>query len=353
MLFIRKGLPLLAALALAALLAACSGDSGGNSTTGSPNPPDKVTFMAGFKPQADLPFVGAYVAKEKGFFSDENLDVDIQHVATPGDNFKFLATGQVQFSTADASAVLQRRTDDPPLPIVAIALIGQKGQQGFAVLASSGIATPADWKGKTAGYKGSDVTPDYLAILAATGVDRSAVKEVHIGFDPQVLTQGQVDVYPVFTSNEPDTLRRAGYDVKVFEASDYGVPTLGLTYVTTEDYASKHPDVVRRFLRAVLRGIYYADKYPDEAIQTVLKYAPDADPAHQKFMLETELAEAKNATTAEKGLGWQAQEQWQKLHDLLVQYHALPKPLSDVSVVHDDQFLKDIYASGPAALQPK
>ena len=53
-------LPLLAA----ALLAACK-DSGGSeksSPAASPGPPDKVTFMAGFKPQANLPFVGAYVA---------------------------------------------------------------------------------------------------------------------------------------------------------------------------------------------------------------------------------------------------------------------------------------------------
>ena len=99
--------------------------------------------MAGFKPQANLPFVGAYVAQEKGFFAEENLDVEIQHVATPGDNFRLLATGQVQFSTSDATALLEKWTGDPVIEVVSLALIGQTGQQGFAVLADSGIESPA------------------------------------------------------------------------------------------------------------------------------------------------------------------------------------------------------------------
>src|SRR5687767_14984011 len=91
-------------LALLAALSGCSDDNeggeGGATTetlAKTSGPPDKVTFMAGFKAQANVPFVGVYVAQEKGYFGEENLEVDIQHVTTPGDNFRFLATGEVQF----------------------------------------------------------------------------------------------------------------------------------------------------------------------------------------------------------------------------------------------------------------
>ncbi len=76
--------PLLAALLpllVAVLLAACENGGGGPGESGasppalSPAAPDKITFMAGFKPQANLPFVGAYVAQEKGFFAEQNLEV--------------------------------------------------------------------------------------------------------------------------------------------------------------------------------------------------------------------------------------------------------------------------------------
>lgn len=339
---IRLAVPVLLALLCAALLIACDGSGDDNSAARSPEAsppaPEKVTFMAGFKPQANLPFVGAYVAQEKGFFAAQNLEVEIQHVSTPGDNFRLLGLGEVQFSTADAQTVLERAGDDPPLGIVAIALIGQRGQQGFAVLPDSGIGTPADWAGKRAGYKGTQPAPDFLAILNAAGVDPAEVETVRVGFEPQVLTEGQVDIFPVFLSNEPDTLRKLGYDVKLFEAADFGAPTLGLTYVTTSAYIAEKPDVVLRFLKAVLRGIEYARDNREEAIGIVLQYAPQEDREHMRFMMDTELDAAEGEVAEENGLGAMTEKQWQDLHDFLVQYGGIPGPLDDVTSVYTPEF---------------
>jgi ABC-type nitrate/sulfonate/bicarbonate transport system substrate-binding protein len=183
------------------------------------------------------------------------------------------------------------------------------------------------------------VTPDYLAILRAEAVERESVREVKIGFAPQVLTEGEVDIFPVFVSNEPDTLRRLGYEVRLFEAADYGAPTLGLTYAAMREYIDANPDVARRFVRAALRGIAYADANREEAVQIVLKYAPEADAEHELFTLETELAAAKTGAAETGGVGAQNQEQWQRLHDFLVQYGALAAPLDDVSAAFTDEFL--------------
>ena len=71
--------------------------------------------------------------------------------------------------------------------------------------------------GKIAGYKGSDVPPDYLAILKATSVLRSDVEEVRVGFEPQLLTEGVVDIFPVFIANEPDTLSSLGFETLVLK----------------------------------------------------------------------------------------------------------------------------------------
>ena len=344
--------PLLVALLpllLAIVFAAC--DNGGDqppagSPAASPATPDKVTFMAGFKPQANLPFVGAYVAQERGFFAVQNLEVEIQHVNTPGENFKFLALGQVQFSTADAATLIERAGDDPPLGIVAIALIGQRGQQGFAVLGDSGIETPTDWAGKRAGYKGTQPTPDFLAILNATGVDPGEVETVRVGFSPQVLTEGEVDIFPLFLSNEPDTLRNLGYQITVVEAADFGAPTLGLTYVTTQDYLAENPDIVLRFLKAVLRGIDFALDNPDEAIDIVMEFAPQEDRDHMRFMMDTELRAALVGPAYQDGIGWMTGEQWQALHDYLAEFGGIPAPLDDVSVTYNDGFIQKTNVGG-------
>lgn len=300
------------------------------------NQPDslrEVVFMAGFRPQANLPFVGAYVAQEKGFFTDEGLTVTIEHSAGGGEHLQLLAAGEVQVTTQDAAVLLQRRAD-PGLPLVSIGLIGQRGQQAFVALADSGMSSPADWAGHTIGFKGTP-PPDLFAILAANGLTEDDVELVNVGFDPRTLTEGLVDVYPVFKSNEPNLIRGWGYDIVQWEAADYGVPTLGLTYVTTEALIESDPALLQSFMNAVLRGIDYAQKNPDEAVQIVLKYAgEDADADHMRFMLDTELTDA----ISPDGFGWQTEAQWQALADMLQTYESLPDDV-DVTAAFTTQFL--------------
>ena len=302
-------------------------------------PLDKVVFMAGFKAQANLPFVAAYVAQEQGFFREQDLEVEILH-ASSGEHLKLLIAGDVDFTTAAAASVLKRRSD-PELPIVALALFGQRSQQAFVALKGSGIETPADWEGKTFGYKTS-VPPDYLAILKAAGVDRSKIQEVRVGFDVRLLTEGKVDVLAVFNSNEPDTIRRLGFDVNVWEPTDFRVPSMGLTYITREEFANESPDVTERFLKATLKGMQYALENEEATLDIVMRYAPQADREHQRFMLRTELGDAESPLTEENGLGWMTDGQWQELYDQLLEYEALPQPF-DYTTAYTDRFLRAIY----------
>lgn len=296
-----------------------------------------MTFMPGFQAQANLPFVGAYVAQEKGYFAEEGLEVTIQHSAGGGQHMQLLAAGEVQVTTQDAAVLLQRRVE-PGLPLVSIGLIGQRGQQAYVALADSGIETPKDWVGRTVGYKGTP-PPDVYAILEAVGLDVSDVDLVNVGFDPRVLTEGVVDVYPVFKSNEPNLIRSWGYELNMWDAADYDVPTLGLTYVTTEELVQSEPETLRAFMSAVMRGIEYAGANREEAVEIVLQYAgDDADPQHMRYMLDTEFEDYHSAVTETNGPGWQTIEQWQALADMLTAYEILPQAL-DASGAFTNEFL--------------
>lgn len=303
--------------------------------------PDRISmiFMPGYIPQANLPFVGAYVAQEKGFFEREGLDVVIEHSPGRGEHLQLTTLGKVHVTTQDAAVLLKRRSD-PGLPLVSFALIGQRGQQAFAALISSGLETPKDWEGRLVGYKGTP-PPDLFAILIAAGANPDLVDLVNVGFDSRVLTQGQVDVYPVYKSNEPYLIRSWGYDLTLWDAADYGVPTLGLTYVTSDETLKNEPEMLTRFLRAALDGIEYAADHIDEAVEIVLKYAgPEADPEHMRFMLESELLDLTSEVTQEHGVGWQTIEQWQSLADLLVEAGVM-SPI-DVSTVFTNELLEAI-----------
>ena len=104
----RTAAVLLAMLALAALLiAACNGDDDDGELR-------EITFMAGFRPQATLPFTAVYVAAAQGYFADEGLEVTIQH-STQGEHLQLLLAGNVHFTTGTAAQLMRRRAAETPL----------------------------------------------------------------------------------------------------------------------------------------------------------------------------------------------------------------------------------------------
>ena len=235
------GLVLSLGLIAALLVAGCGGG---------PDDDERLTFtfMAGFRAQSNLPFVAAYVAEQEGFFDDENLDVTIQHSSGQGEHIRLLLSDDIDLTTQPASEVIQRRAD-PGAPLVVVTLFGQTGDLGYAVLEDSGIESPADFAGRTVGFK-SVVQAEFLALLNANGLSADDVELVGVGFNPVILPEGQVDVYPVFLNNEPDILQRVmGVPIRVFQASDAGVPTLGVAYVVTEDLLADDTrrEALRRF----------------------------------------------------------------------------------------------------------
>jgi len=296
--------------------------------------------MGGYKPQANLPFVAAYVANDMGYFAEQGLAVDIKHSTGQGEHLKLLLQGAVDVTTADADAVLKRRAEQD-LPIVAFALFGQRGNQAYAVLEDSHIRSPKDFEGKVVGYKLYQ-NPDYLAMLARAGADRSKITEVSVGFDPRILVERRVDVYPVFTSNEPDLLNRIGFPTRLFDPADYGVATLGLTYVTRRELIEQQPDLLARFLKATLRGVSTAESNAAAAIDIVMRYAPQEERPHQVAMLKSELEMAAGPVTDELGVGWATREQWQSLNDSLLEHGGLERSVN-VDTAFTDQILQRTY----------
>ena len=321
-----------AAVSLVMFFAAC-GDDGGS------DEPQQITFMAGFRAQANLPFVAVYVADAKGFFADEGLSVDIQHSSGQDEHLKLLLEDQVQFITGTASQVVRRRVDG--LPVQAVALFGQRGDQGFIARADSGIESPADFAGRSVGFKAGVVPAELHALLATAGLTVDDVELQSVGFDPRTFIEGQVEVYPVFLNNEPDTVQRVGVEIVVFDPHDLGVPTLGLTYLAHEDTVSGDPELVERFLRATLRAVEYIEDHVDEAVEITLTYAEGADPEHQRFLLETDLAAAQRAD----GIGRGDAAQWQALVDLLLEYDVIEQG-ADIDSAFVGSFVDDLYDDG-------
>ena len=339
--FTRKRLLLtLAAVATltAAFGVACSSDDSDDVLT--------MSYMAGFKAQANLSFVAVYVAEDRGFFAEEGLEVDIQHAGFTGSHKSLLLAGEIDITTLPASEMLQIRANSGA-PYVAVMLFGQRGDFGYAVLNSSGIESPADFAGRSVGFKGI-VQAEFHAMLAAHGLTTEDMEMIDVGFNPVVLVEQQVEVYPVFLSNEPDTLtRNLNQDITVFEAADYGVPTLGVVYLVSEAFLEDETnrEKLERFLRATVRAFEFSVDDPAAAIESSVKFMaedPPPDLVHERFILDIEIENALSDLTRANGVGWFTQQQFRALTDVLLEHGALENDI-DLEAALDRSFLEAIH----------
>ena len=306
--------------------------------------------MAGFKAQANLPFAAVYVAQEMGYFTEENLDVEIRHSASGG-TLSLLASKTIDITTSDA-ANLVKFVSDQDIPLTSFALIGQVGQQSFVSLEKSNINSPKDWEGKVLGYKGSP-PPEYLAILKANQVDRSKIDEVRVGYNPAVLTNGDVDILAVFRSNEPNIIEsKLGYPVTIWSPFDYDLPVLGLNYVTHQDTLNEDSESITKFLRAVVRALYFIVDNEDQSIEMIMKYAQNEDKSHQIYMLRSEIKDAWSTITKENGLGWMSDNQWNSFYKYLNEWGALGKDI-DINKVYTTSILEEVYSDSSNKLDLK
>ncbi len=321
---------LLALLLLGGLLAAACGDDEGEAEL------REVTFMAGFRPQATLPFTAVYVADAQGYFAEEGLAVAIQH-STQGEHLQLLLAGDVHFTTGTAAQLMRRRAAETP--VRAVALFGQRGDQGFVAHAGSGIDTPADFAGRSVGFKAGVVPAELLALLATAGLEADDVDLIGVPFDERVFIEGGVDVFPVFLSNEPNRIRNAGFEINVFDPADHGVATLGLTLLAHANTIADDRDLVQAFVRAAMRGANYAAANVEHAIEIVLTHAEGADASHQRYLLETDLRNAQRAN----GMGRATLDQWEALQAVLIGFDPAFDGPVDVSTVFDGSFVDAIY----------
>lgn len=338
----------------AATSAPAAATSAPAATTASTGAIQDITFQAGYLPQGNISFVAPYVAKEKGFFEQEGLNVTIEHTAPgQGENFKRLAAKDIEISTIPAPDILTQ-VGDNGVPFVSIAVLGHASDNALMTLESSGIKTLKDLEGKKVGYK-FVILPWMKSMLDAAGVDQSKVEFVGVGFDPRVILpdfgEGRVDAVQIFKSNEPDTMQRAGFPVTVFNPEDFGVTSLGQTLVTHKDFVQSDPEMLRKFLKATMMGLKYAadPANAEEVTDIIMKYAgADANRDHQKFLYQTEIKDSylTSPATKEVGLGYASDEEWQAMIDVIAKYKGLKSAPPAVNAVWDGQFIKSIYKDG-------
>lgn len=238
---------------------------------------DALTLQLKWVTQAQ--FGGYYVAKDKGFYKEEGLDVTILPGGPDIAPVQVLAGGGADVTVEWMPAALAAR--EKGLPIVNIAQPFKSSGMMLTCLKESGITDPkTDFKGKTLGVWFSGNEFPFLSWMAHLGLPTEGgpdgVTVLKQGFNVDPLLQKQAACISTMTYNEYGQVLDAGIkpeDLVTFKYEDQGVATLedGL-YVLEEKLGDPAmEDKLVRFVRASMKGWKYAEEHPEEAAEIVME----------------------------------------------------------------------------------
>lgn len=284
-----------------------------------------VLEWTGFQPQ----HFGFWIAKERGWYADEGLDVTIKSSAGSTQAMQLVTGGQAEFGNVAASSLaLSAGKGDMPLRMVA--LFGQKDSLSMAYFESSGIKTPKDIEGRRLGIvPGSLAHLLWPAFAKVNGIDPSKVQTVNWDFRSYygIFGAKKVDVSGNFTlgSTGEWLFKKKGEIVHQFVFSDY-LPLLGSGVAVRTDLIKNDPDLIRRFVKATQRAWIYLEKDPKKAVPeaaaVVHRQFDETPPADilAEYAFEMIPDRMMSPTTAGKPVGWSNPGDWLKMIDLLKTY---------------------------------
>jgi ABC-type nitrate/sulfonate/bicarbonate transport systems, periplasmic components len=259
-------------LLLAGLLAGCG------TQTNQTKALTPVSIMLDWTPNTN--HTGLFVAKDKGYFAREGLDVKIIQPSTDGTVEQLVATGKADFGVSQQEQVTTARTRD--IPIISLAAILQHNTSGFASSVSKNILSAKDFEGKTYGGWGLPSEDAMLkALMQKEKADFSKLKIVNIGEADQLTSLNKdIDLTWIFygwTGIEAELRQHALNMIwlkEVDPALDYYTPVL----ITGEKMTTDKPELVRSFMKAVSDGYKYAISNPQDSAEILIKNAPEANP---------------------------------------------------------------------------
>ncbi|WP_108838121.1 ABC transporter substrate-binding protein [Tateyamaria sp. Alg231-49] len=253
---------------------------------------DDVTLQLKWVTQAQ--FAGYYVALDKGFYEEEDLNVTIKPGGPDIAPTQVLAGGGADVTVEWMPAALAAR--EKGLAMVNIAQPFKSSGMMLTCRKDAGVSSTDDFPGKTLGvwFFGNEFP--FLSWMSQLGIPTDGsdggVTVLKQGFNVDPILQGQAACVSTMTYNEYWQIIDAGLtpeELQVFKYEDQGVATLedGL-YALEENLSDPaFQDKMVRFVRASMKGWKYAEANPDEAAEIVLDN--DASGAqteeHQKRMM--------------------------------------------------------------------
>lgn len=214
-------------------------------------------------------FAGYYAAVAQGYYREEGLQVEIAEAQTGADAVANVLAGRANYGIGSSSLLLARAAGKP---VVALAAIFQHSPLVLAIRRTDRTPSPRDLLGKRVMIE--PFADELYAYLGRDGVTPDKMQVVPHDFNVRSLIDGKVDAMSIYLSNEAHALDRANFGYQILSPSAAGIDFYSDVLFTSERELRDHPERVRRFRAASLRGWQYAMSHPDQIIDLILSRYP-------------------------------------------------------------------------------
>lgn len=267
----------------------------------------KITFSLDFIPLGrHAPW---YAAVAEGYYKAEGLDVSIIPSHGTAQTIQAIESGTAQIGFTDVPSLALAHANGAKLKMVAVNY--EKAPYAIFSLANgANVTTTKQLEGLTLGSGAGSFTPKIIrGFMAQHGLDPNSLKISNVAPSARAsaLLSGQVPSIEFFVMAKPGLSGAAKgkhTELRTFLLADHGLKLYSNGIVTTESYLAQHPDIVKKFVHASLRGWQFALRSPKKAAEDQIKFIPslNVDKSVAEIAVVKDLAVTPEVE--KHGLGW-------------------------------------------------
>ncbi len=289
---------------------------------------DHVTLQLKWRHQ--FQFAGYYAAVEQGYYREAGLVVELHEAAPARNPVDAVFAGEAEFGVGNSDLVLSRAEGHPA---VVLATIFQHSPLVLVARAGRGVTAMQDLHDRPMMMVESEKA-EILAYFKHEGVDLQRLRVLPHTQQIADFIEGRVDAMSAYVTDQPFMLKQAGVDYLSFSPRAGGIDFYGDNLFTTEEQIRRHPQRVRAFREASLRGWEYAMAHPAELVDLILRrYNPQ-----QKSREHLEFEAARTADLMHLGVievGHNNPGRWRHIADTYAEFGMMPAGFSLDGFLYD------------------
>jgi NitT/TauT family transport system substrate-binding protein len=283
----------------------------------------KVVFSLDFIPLGR--HAAWYAALAEGYYKDEGLDVSIIPSQGTAQVIQAVESGTANIGFVDVPSVIIARGNGSKLKMVAVNY-GKAPYAIFSLSNGANVTTPKQLEGLNLGSGAGSFTPKVIqGFMAQKGLDpnKLTISNVAPPARATTLLSGQVPAIEFFVMAKPGLeagAKASNTELRTLLLADQGLELYGNGIAATEDYLAKNSDLVKRFVRASLKGWKFTIANPEKAAADQIKYIPTLKSELIVAEIKVVADLAVTAETKKNGLGWFNPAKMKSNLDFVVKY---------------------------------